>query len=104
MNSISNYRQPIVTATGIFLGFVLEFATSWGTSTLSKNTFREVVIGTGLATCIVVLIVVLYRILNMNYPKHDEDFYYRKTLRLFIIGISIPFTALLIIMFEKVLT
>lgn len=103
MNSISNYRQPIVTATGIFLGFVLEFATGWVTNNHSKDTVREVLIGLGLMSCIIILIIVLYRILNMNYPKDAEEIYYRKTLRLFIIGISIPFSTLLLITLEKLL-
>jgi hypothetical protein len=91
----------MVTSTGIFLGFVLNFAIGWETHTALNPLFRNIITGTGLILCIIILIIVLYRVLNINYPKHDEQVYYTRTLQLFIVGISIPFMAILIITVEK---
>ena len=50
---------------------------------------------------IVVLYVVLYRILNLNYPGDRANDYYRKTLFLFIAGISLYFLLIVFSMFDS---
>ena len=101
MEGIQQYRQPLVTATGIFLGFMLEFANGWLPNAFQTYKFRDTVIATGTMISIACLVIVLYRILRMNYPEDRVRQYYARTVRLFIIGISIPFFSLVLVMLHK---
>jgi len=103
-DKIQFYRAPLVTVTGILLGFVLNFSSNWVTKAFSTDSFREVIIGTGLSICICLLLIVLYRILNMNYPKDKAEVYYKKTLILFISGIGIVFFSIMMVMIESYMT
>jgi hypothetical protein len=81
MENIQNYRQPMVTATGIFLGFMLSFATGWVGNAFTKHMFRDIVVAVSIILSITLLLVVLYRMLNMDYPADKVNVYYRQTLR-----------------------
>ena len=100
MDRIDQYRQPMVTATGIFLGFMLNFSTAWIKDAFTKYMFRDMVVSIGTIVCLFSLLLVLFRMLRMNYPVEPEKFY-RRTLRLFLIGISVPFFSLLIVVIDK---
>ena len=100
-DKIQFYRAPLVTVTGILLGFVLNFSSNWVTRAFSTDNFREVIIGIGLFVCITLLLIVLYRILNMSYPKDKAEAYYQKTLLLFITGIGIVFMSIIMVMIES---
>ena len=100
-DKIQPYRQPIVTATGILLGFILNFASGWATKAFSTGNARAMIIGTGLCISTYSLVTVLFRVLNMNYPKDDAAAYYRKTLILFIIGISTVFLSIFVVIAES---
>jgi heme/copper-type cytochrome/quinol oxidase subunit 2 len=100
-DKIQHYRQPMVTATGIVLGFILNFASQWATNAFTNYRFKEFVIGISLCICIPVLLAVLYRVLNMHYPREKAASYYQHTLVLFITGIGIPFLAIIIVMIES---
>ena len=91
----------MVTATGIFLGFMLNFTTDWVPNAFSKNLFVDVLVAISVTTSIALLLIVLFRILRMNYPANLVNEYYKKTLILFLIGISIPFIAFLIVLIDK---
>jgi len=97
---ISQYRQPMVTATGIFLGFMLNFASTWIKDAFVKYMFRDIVIAIGQVICLFTLLLVLFRMLRMNYPTHPDEFY-RRTLRLFLVGISVPFFSFLVVIIHK---
>lgn len=101
MEQIQQYRQPLVTATGIFLGFMLDFVNSWMPSSFTTQKIRDAIIAIGSLTSIALLIVVLYRILSMNYPPDAAHRFYRRTLKFFIVAISIPFFSMVIIMIRK---
>jgi hypothetical protein len=102
VDRINQYRQPMVTATGIFLGFMLNFASSWIKDAFVKYIFRDVVIATGMIVCLATLLLVLFRMLRMNYPTHPDEFY-KRTLRLFLVGVSVPFFSFLIVMIHKLI-
>lgn len=78
MDKIQNYRQPIVTATCIILGFTLNFSSIWVTDAFSKHWLKVIIVCISLSLCITTLMVVLYRILNINYPKDEAEEYYKK--------------------------
>jgi len=104
MENIQNYRQPMVTATGIFLGFMLSFATGWVGNAFTKHMFRDIVVAISIILSITLLLVVLYRMLNMDYPADKVNVYYRQTLRLFIIAVSVPFVAFVLIVIRILTT
>ena len=100
MDNIHQYRQPLVTATGIFLGFMLNFTSVWIRDAFTKNMFRDIVVAISIVVSLFLLLLVLMRILRMKYPTETERFY-RKTLIFFFFGITIPFVAFLIIIVDK---
>jgi len=104
MERIQDYRQPMVTATGIFLGFMLSFASGWVANAFTKHVFRDIIVAVSVVLCITLLMIVLYRMLNMNYPVDRVDAYYRKTLRLFLTAIAIPFIAFILIVVRIITT
>jgi hypothetical protein len=97
---IQTYRQPMVTATEIFLGFMLNATSGWIPNAFTKEKFKDVVLAIAIILCLASLIVVLIRMLRMNYPVEPAKFY-RRTQILFIIGITIPFLAFILIGVEK---
>jgi len=92
----------MVTATGIFLGFLLNFTGQWIREARPVQRLRDVVVAVGISISLCLLLLVLFRILRMNAHTDPEKFY-RTTLLLFLIGISIPFVAFLVTIIEKVI-
>jgi hypothetical protein len=103
MEDLHQYRQPMVTATGIFLGFLLNTTNTWIKDAFTTHMFRDVVIGIGITASLALLLLTLVRILRIKYPTEPARFY-RKTLVFFFIGITIPFVAFVIIMIEKLIS
>lgn len=101
-DNIQNYRQPMVTAIGIILGFVLGFTGKWATEPVSTTTISDYLVGFGFLASIVLLILALYRILNNNFPKENTGVYYQTTLRLFILGLSLAFIGILASIFQTI--
>ncbi len=100
MDKIQPYRQPMVTAAGIFLGFMLNFTSQWIRYTLSLKNLKDVFVAISIIASLSLLLITLFRILRMYYPS-NPDKYYRRTLLLFLVGISIPFVSFIIIIGEK---
>jgi Mg/Co/Ni transporter MgtE len=103
-DKIHSYRQPMVTASGIFLAFILNFSSSWVTQSFDTSSLKNMLIGIGLLIGTVLLIIVIYRILNMKYPKDTAEQYYQTTLRLFIVGLSAAFLGVFLVMLETFFT
>lgn len=101
--TLQNFRQPIVTATGLILGFILDFAGSWLTKAFTEQPFKDLIVALGLIVCITLLLIVLFRILRMDYPRDKVELYYKKTLSMFVIGISIPFVIIIILVIERII-
>lgn len=95
-DKIQSYRQPIVTATGIILGFILNFAATFVKTDSSISVFLAYTIFACILTGIFCLIIVLLRALKMNYPKDKAESYYGRTLFYFIFGVSISFLGVMI--------
>lgn len=100
-DKIQSYRQPLVTATGIILGFILNYASSF---VKTDNGFSDVVaylIAICILLGIICLIIVLGRVLRMKYPRENAENYYQATLNYFLMGVSISFIGELIDMFAS---
>lgn len=102
-DTIQNYRQPMVTAIGIILGFVLGFVGKWSTEPVSETTISDYFVIIGLLMSIILLITALYRILNNDFPKDNVAIYYKKTLQIFIFGLSSAFVGVIVAIFQTIL-
>ncbi|EKT4510861.1 hypothetical protein AAIP36_002476 [Flavobacterium psychrophilum] len=103
-DKIQAFRQPLVTATGIILGFILNFASSFVKSESVSGDFVSCIIVFCVLMGIVCLIIVLKLVLTMNYPRNNADRYYLKILYLFISGVSIAFIGVMIDMLANFIT
>ncbi len=98
-DKIQSFRQPLVTATGIILGFILNFASVFVKTDSGFSDILAYIIGICIMIGIICLILVLSRVLQMKYPKEKAELYYQKTLNIFLIGVSIAFFGVMIDMF-----
>lgn len=98
-DKIHSFRQPMVTATGIILGFILNFASTFVRNDSPLSILASYITGICILTGIICLIVVLSRVLQMKYPRDEAEKYYSKTLNIFIIGVSISFIGVILEMF-----
>jgi hypothetical protein len=94
-DKIQAFRQPMVTATGIILGLMLNSALSWVRTASPLGDGLAYIVGICVLAGAVSLILALYRVLRMSYPRDRGEQYY-KSLRLFIFGIGISFLGALI--------
>ncbi len=100
-DKIQAFRQPLVTATGIILGFILNFASTFVRTESKMSDVLAYFIGFSILVGIICLIFVLYRILRMQYPREQVINYYQNTLYLFIFGVSVSFAGVMIDMFTN---
>ena len=103
MDKIQHFRQPIITASGIYIGFMLTFATQWVRDAFETNVLKDIIVFTSIAICIPLLIVVIYRMLTMRIPVDKEDNYYQRTLKLFVIAVTTPFLAIALLVVLKLI-
>lgn len=82
-------RQPVVTATGIILGFTLNFASTWVRSDTAVGERLAYVVAVLVLGGVVALIVVLARILRTGIEPTEVATFYDRTIRLFIVGVSL---------------
>jgi hypothetical protein len=101
-DKLHNYRSPLVMSTGIMLGFLFNVAASWALRPSTGSKFREVVTASGLCLCIVLLLIVLYRILDIHYPRETADSYYKKTLHIYVVGISVAFLSFILLKMDSI--
>jgi len=100
-DKIIAYRQPMVTATGLILGFLLNYLATLVKTDSPLQEWIAYFVGICVLGGVVNLILVLYRMLSMNYAKDKSGHYYERTLFLFITGVSISFLGVFIDMFSN---
>ncbi|MBX3256746.1 MAG: hypothetical protein KF862_21600 [Chitinophagaceae bacterium] len=89
-DQLFNFRQPLVTAAGIILGFVLNFATELVKRDTRSDLIPLLILFFTLIG-ISLLIVSLYRILHNGYDREHADRFYRRTLNYFMAGVIFSF-------------
>jgi hypothetical protein len=87
MDKFPTYRQPLVTATGILLGFMLNLGLTFAPRKSSIYDLKDVVAAVCLVVSATLLTIVLFRILNINYPQDKAKRYYNVTIRMFMVGL-----------------
>lgn len=99
--NINHYRNPMVTAIGIILGFVLAYLGKWATEPSAHKS--DLVVAVGFFFGIIFLIIALYRILNNRVEPDQEEPYYHRTLKLFMLGIICSFVGTIVAIFQQLL-
>lgn len=90
-DKIQAFRQPMVTATGIILGFILNFAATFVKSDSQMSTLLAYAITLCIVAGVICLILALNRVLRMDYKREQAEKYYNLTLTYFIFGVSVSF-------------
>lgn len=92
---LKDYRQPMVTAIGIILGFLIGFLGNWVTegnfkltSADDRLTFWGCLAG---SACLYVALIRMLRIA----PATDTQRYYERTLLIFSAGVALAFLSIL---------
>ena len=98
---IQPFRSALMTATGIILGFSLNFAAGWVKTESPMSEWLAYVVGFSILLGTICLIYVMYLVLNKDYPKSEADSYYQKTLRFFMTGVCLSFLGAFIDMFAN---
>lgn len=94
-NNIEHYRNSMVTAIGIILGFILAFTANWATQLPQDTDWSDYLIGVGLFISVALQIWALYRMLDNSTFEDKKTSHYRNTLKIFIFGLSFTFLGLL---------
>ena len=102
-DKLQPYRQPLITATGIILGFALNVAAGWLPNAFRSGRNIEFFMAIGTLVHIPVYTIVIFRMLRRDYPKEKADSYYKKPMILFISGISFFYLSIICIMVESYL-
>lgn len=92
------YRQGIITAITVLLGFSLAFLRFWGLEASGAWTVRSVLSTATLVLAVVLQIVALYRSLRI---EDDDEPEYRKTVRWLVVSAAVMVLALLLTMLEN---
>jgi hypothetical protein len=100
-DKIQPYRQPMVTVTGFLLGFLLNYAIGWIAKPSSLYKFEDTVSMLVLVTSIILFSIVLFRILNIRYPKESAEKYYQTTLRFFMAGLICILLGIFVVMVKS---
>jgi len=88
------YRQGLVTAITVFLGFSLYFAQWWNLEHPGEWTWRGIVPACIVGVGIIVQLVALFRSLDM---RDSDESHYRHTVRCFFGGIVIVLMAIVLV-------
>ena len=88
------YRQGLVTAITVFLGFSLYFARWWNLEHPGEWTWKGIVPACIVGSGIVVQLIALFRSLDI---RDDDEFRYRRTVRCFFGGIVVVLVGVIIV-------
>lgn len=96
---IKDYRQPMVTSLGVVLGFLVGFLGQW----IAEPGFylhgaSDAVLFAGCLGGVVLLVVALWRMLDPS-PALRTLPGYRRTLKVYMVGVVLPFTGLVVAAF-----
>jgi hypothetical protein len=91
------YRQGIITAITVMLGFTLGFFRFWGFEAQGQWTRRSFIAATGLTLALLLQIVALYRSLRLT---DDRAIEYRSTVRWFVASAAVLIITLFVAAME----
>ena len=94
VKDLAAYRQPMVTSLGIIMGFLLNFLAGWATKEDQVSEMKnpaDWIVAVTLLPALVIMVIVLYRILDIRHPIEKLEQVYVTTLRLYLAAIVLAF-------------
>ncbi|MBG1233617.1 hypothetical protein [Aestuariivirga litoralis] len=94
LKDIASYRQPMITSLGIIMGFLLNFLAGWATKedqVSEIHSIADIIVAVTLLPALVLMLLVLYRMLDMRHKVEDVETIYMRTLRLYMTAIIMAF-------------
>ena len=91
------YRQGIITAITVLLGFTLGFFRFWGFESPGKWTLRSFIPATTLVIAVTLQIIALFRALNV---ADDDEHEYKKTVKWFIASAVVLLVGMILALLE----
>ena len=94
VRDLAAYRQPMVTSLGIIMGFLLNFLAGWATKDDQVSEMKnsaDWIVAVTLLPALVMMVVVLYRILDIRHNAETLEQVYVTTLRLYLLAIALAF-------------
>jgi hypothetical protein len=93
---IKDFRQPMVTSIGVILGFLIGFLGQWVTEpAFDLAGVADYIVFAGTLAGVVMLLLALYRMLSPALPT-DVARYYARTLQLYMGGIVVSFSSMVV--------
>ena len=90
VKDLAAYRQPMVTSLGLILGFLLNFLAGWATKEDNISEMKSTadwIVACTLLPSLVLMVIVLYRILDIRHQPEELENVYVLTFRLYMIAI-----------------
>ncbi|MDE2385161.1 MAG: hypothetical protein KGO53_11135 [Alphaproteobacteria bacterium] len=94
VRDLAAFRQPMVTSLGIIMGFLLNFLAGWATrddNTSEMKNSADWIVAATLLPALVIMVIVLYRILDIRHKADEVVAIYTTTLRLYMLAIVLAF-------------
>ena len=88
---MNDLRTPFVTANGIILGFVLNFAANWTKQESVLGDLLAYVVAFSLLVGTIFLIASMFMILKLKVPIDGQDAHYQRVFCYFLLGVSLSF-------------
>lgn len=91
------YRQPMVTSLGLIMGFLLNFLASWATKEDNISEMKSTadwIVASTLLPSLVLMVIVLYRILDIRHRPEKLEKVYVLTFRLYMTAIIMAFVGI----------
>lgn len=96
---LKDYRQPMVTSIGVILGFLVGFLGQWVTDEhFSLARWDDRIVFSGCLAGSLCLFIALFRMLAIP-PDSDIKAYYQRTLRIYLGGVVLAFSGILLSVF-----
>ena len=102
VRDLAAYRQPMVTSLGIIMGFLLNFLAGWATKddqVSEMKSFADWIVAATVLPALVIMVVVLYRILDIRHKAERLEHIYVTTLRLYLLAIVLAFSGVGVALF-----
>ena len=97
VKDLAAYRQPMVTSLGLIMGFLLNFPANWATKEDNISEMKSTadwIVAFTLLPSLVLMVIVLYRILDIRHQPEKLEKVYVLTFRLYMAAIIMAFVGI----------